>query len=130
LGDGGRVRGLVVEQVFVWGLALLLLLTDACPALALAHLLRDAYHGCRSLTQARVTAQGAEAERGLLLGAIETTIAVAQVVAPYAADWLCAGDLAWVFVASLAPVPVALLVGRVGSPALLNTGPDGHCRVQ
>jgi len=77
-----------------------------------------------------VTAQGAGAERGLLLGATEMTIAVAQVVVPYAADWLYAGDLARVFVASLALVPVALLVGRAGSPVLLNAGPDGQCRVQ
>lgn len=110
LGDGGRARGLVVGQILVWGSALLLLLTGAFPALALAYLLRGAYQGCRSLTQARATALGGEAERGLLLGTAETTIAAAQVVAPYVAGWLYAGDPALPFVVSLVLIPVALLL--------------------
>ena len=75
-------------------IALLLLLTLAFSALALAYLLRGAYQGCRSLAQARATALGGGPERGLVL------------------------------------IPVALLVGRVWSPALPNAGLDGHCRVQ
>jgi len=110
LGDGRRARGLVVGQVLVWGSALLLLLAGAFPMLALAYLLRGAYQGCRSLTEARATALGGEAERGLLLGATETTIAIANIVAPYAAGWLYAGDPAYPFVASLALIPVALLL--------------------
>jgi hypothetical protein len=76
-------------------IALLLLLTRAFPALALAYRLRGAYPGCRSLAQARATALGGGPERGLAL------------------------------------IPVALSVGRImWSPALLNAGPDSHCRVQ
>jgi MFS family permease len=116
LGDGRRARGLVVGQVLVWGSALLLLLTGAFPALALAYLLRGAYQGCRSLTQARATALGGEAERGLLLGAAEMTIAVAQVIAPYIAGWLYTGDPAYPLVASLALTPVALLLAVFGLP--------------
>jgi len=61
-------------------------------------------------------ALGGEAERGLLLGATETTVAVAQVVAPYVAGWLYAGDPAYPFVASLALIPVALLLMIIGLP--------------
>jgi MFS family permease len=116
LGDGHCARGLVVGQVLVWGSALLLLLTGAFPALALAYLLRGAYQGCRSLAQARATALGGETERGLLLGATETIIAVAQVVAPYVAGRLYASDPAYPFVASLALIPVALLLIVIGLP--------------
>ena len=116
LADGNRARGLVVGQVLVWCSMLLLLVTGAFPALALAYLLRGAYQGCRLLAQARATALGGEAERGLLLGATETTVAVAQVVAPYVAGWLYAGDPAWPFVASLALIPVALVLVIVGLP--------------
>ena len=116
LGDGHRSRGLLVGQVLVWGSALLLLLTGTFPALALAYLLRGAYQGCRSLTQARATVLGGEAERGLLLGASETTIAVAQIVAPYVAGWLYAGGPAYPFVASLALIPVTLLLVVIGMP--------------
>ncbi len=116
LAGGNRARGLVVGQVLVWASALLLLVTGAFPALALAYLLRGAYLGCRLLAQARATALGGEAERGLLLGATETTVAAAQVVAPYVAGWLYAGDPAYPFVASLALIPVALVLVIVGLP--------------
>lgn len=116
LGDGHRARGMVMGQALVWGSALLLLLTGAFPALALAYLMRGAYQGCRSLTQARATALGGEAERGLLLGAAEMTIAGAQVVAPYLAGWLYVGDAVYPFVASLALTPVAVLLVVIGFP--------------
>ena len=116
LSDGHRTRGLVVGQVLVWGSMLLLLLTGAFPALALAYLLRGAYQGCRSLTQARSAALGGEDERGLFLGATETIIAIAQVVAPYVAGWLYTGGPAYPFVASLALIPVALLLVVTGIP--------------
>jgi DHA1 family tetracycline resistance protein-like MFS transporter len=116
LGDGRRARGLAVGQVLVWGSVLLLLLTGAFPALALAYLLRGAYQGCRSLIQARSPALGGEADRGLLLGATETTIAVAQVVAPYVAGWLYTGSPAYPLWASLALIPVALLLVMIGLP--------------
>ena len=116
LSGGHRTRGLVVGQVLVWGSMLLLLLTGAFPALALAYLLRGAYQGCRSLTQARSAALGGEDERGLFLGATETIIAIAQVVAPYVAGWLYTGGPAYPFVASLALIPVALLLVVTGIP--------------
>jgi len=120
LGDGRRAGGLVVGQVLVWAAALVLLLTGAFPALVLAYVLRGAYQGCRSLVQARAGGLGEDAQRGLLLGATDTTIAFAQVVAPYAAGWLYAGDPAWPFLASLALIPV----GVVLSVALRRCAPN------
>jgi len=116
LGDGRRVRGLVVGQALVWGSALVLLLTGSFPALAVGYLLRGAYQGCRSLIQARAGGLARETERGLFLGATEMTIALAQVIAPYAAGWLYAGHPSWPFVASLALIPVGLLLVVLGLP--------------
>ena len=100
----------------MWCSALLVLRAVAAPVLALAHLLRGAYQGCRTLTGARATAPGGEAERGLLLGATETTIAIAQVVAPYVAGWLYAGSPARPLQVSLALIPVGMLLIVVGLP--------------
>jgi hypothetical protein len=116
LGDGRRARGLFAGQMLVWCSMLLLLITGAFPALALAYLLRGAYQGCRSLAQARATALGGEADRGLILGATETTMAAASVFGPYAAGWLYAGDPAWPLVASLALIPIALLLTVIDPP--------------
>ena len=116
LGDGRRAWGLVAGQALVWVAAGLLLLTGALPVLGLAYLLRGAYQGSRTLIQARAGGLGGEADRGLVLGATDTTIAIAQVVAPYAAGWLYAFDPAWPLVASLALIPVVLLLTVVGLP--------------
>lgn len=109
-----RAGGLLAGQALVWTSALVLLLAGPFPILAGAYLLRGAYQGCRSLTQARATTLASEADRGLLLGATETIIAVAQVLAPYAAGWLYAGDPAYPLVASLVLIPVTLLLSLVG----------------
>ena len=79
-------------------------------------MLLGAYQGCRSLTQARATRLGLEGERGLLLGATETIIASAQIVAPFLAGWLYANDPALPFQVSLIAIPVALALGVVGLP--------------
>jgi MFS family permease len=119
-GKAGRfpvaeARGLAVGQALVWGSALILLLAGTYPLLALAYLLRGAYQGCRSLTQAQATALAGEADRGLLLGATETVIATAQIVAPYAAGWLYASNPTYPLFASLALIPIVLLLASVGS---------------
>ncbi|MGD8996936.1 MAG: MFS transporter [Anaerolineae bacterium] len=105
-----EARGLVAGQSLVWSSALILLLARTFPLLALAYLLRGAYQGCRSLTQAQATALAGEADRGLLLGATETIIASAQIVAPYAAGWLYAGNPVYPLIASLVLIPILSLL--------------------
>ncbi len=107
-------RGLLVGQTLVWMSALILLLAATFPALALSYLLRGAYQGCRSLTQAQATTLASDEDRGLILGATETTIAAAQVLAPYAAGWLYASDPSYPLVASLVLIPVTVLLSLVG----------------
>ena len=99
----------------MWISALILLLAGTFPVLALAYLLRGAYEGCRSLTQAQASELTNEADRGLLFGATETTIAIAQIITPYAAGWLYASNPRYPFVASLALIPAALLLRRVAA---------------
>lgn len=114
--DGvARGRGLTVGTGLVWSSVLMLLLARRFVLLAGAYLLRGAYQGCRSLIQARATGLAAEADRGLLLGATETLIAVAQVIAPYLAGWLYASNPTFPFLAALLLIPVVLMVGVVGS---------------
>lgn len=113
----GGTRGLMVGQGLVWCSVLLLLLAGSFPVLAAAYVLRGAYQGCRSLTQARATELASEADRGLLLGATESFIAAAQVVAPYVAGWLYAADPTYPFLSSLVLIPVVLLLGVIGSRA-------------
>jgi len=110
----GRAGGLMVGQGLVWISALILLLAGTFPVLAGAYLLRGAYQGCRSLIQARGTALSSEADRGLILGATETIIAAAQVLAPYAAGWLYASDPAYPLAASLVLIPITLLLTVIG----------------
>jgi MFS family permease len=106
--------GLIIGQALVWSSALILVLAGTFPLLALAYLLRGAYQSCRSLTQAQATALTSEADRGLLLGATETIIATAQIIAPYAAGWLFASNPTYPFVASLALIPIMVLLALVG----------------
>jgi len=106
-------RGLTVGVGLVWSSVLILLLAKHFPLLAGAYLLRGAYQGCRSLTQARATGLAGEADRGLLLGATETLIAAAQVIAPYVAGWLYASDPTFPFLSALLLIPLALLLGIV-----------------
>ena len=116
LGREGSRWGFVVGQALVWGAALLLLTTRAFPLLALAFLMRGAYQGLRSLTQARVSTMAQPAERGLLLGASETTVALAQVLAPFLAGLLYAADPARPFGVSLALIPLGSLAVWVWLP--------------
>ncbi len=116
VGNGRRGLGLAAGQALVWISTLLLLMAGAFPLVGLAYVLRGAYQGCRSLTQARSTRLGLEGERGLLLGATETMIASAQIVAPLLAGWLYASDPALPLQVSLVAIPVALVLGVVGLP--------------
>ena len=118
VGNGKRAWGLAVGQALVWTSTLLLLMAGAFPLVGLAYLMRGAYQGCRSLTQARSSRLGLEGERGLILGATETVIATAQIAAPYLAGWLYASDAALPLWASLVAVPVALVLSLVALPGV------------
>lgn len=111
----GWAGGLVAGPGLVWASVLTLLLAGSFPLLVVAYLLRGSYQGCRSLVQARATGFAEGADRGLILGATETMMAGAQVVAPYVAGWLYAGDPAYPFLASLLLIPAVLLLATVGS---------------
>jgi MFS family permease len=110
-----RARGLIFGSGLVWGSVFVLLLPGRFPLLAGAYLLRGAYQGCRSLTQAASTGLATEADLGLLLGATETLIGIAQVVAPYAAGWLYVSDPAYPFISSLLLIPIVFLLALIGS---------------
>jgi len=114
-----RARGLMVGPSLVWASVLVLMLARNLPLLILAFLLRGAYQGCRSLVQARATRLAREADRGLVLGASETVIAVAQVAAPYLAGWLYAGGPTYPFLAALGLIPL-VLVGSVAAAGLVS----------
>jgi len=109
--------GLTVGPVLVWVSIVILLLANSFPMLGAAFLLSGAYQGCRSLTQAKATRLGDEADRGLLLGATETLIGGAQVLAPYVAGWLYASDPAYPFLCALLFIPAVLLMAIFGSRA-------------
>jgi hypothetical protein len=113
---GRRPWGLVVGQGLVWLSALILSSTGSLAAVGFAFLLRGAYQGCRSLTQARSSRLGKEGARGLLLGAAETTIASAEIVAPYIAGWLYAANPTRPLHASLVLIPLALVLSVVALP--------------
>lgn len=110
----GWVSRLLVGPGLVWGSVLMLLRATQLPLLAAAYLLRGAYQGCRSLTQAKVTRLGREADRGLLLGTTETFIAAAQVVTPYVAGLLHASDPTYPLLSSLILIPLVVLLGVLG----------------
>lgn len=110
-----EARGLVVGQALVWGSALILLVAGTFPLLALAYVLRGAYQSCRSLTQAQAVTLASEADRGLLLGATETMIVTAQIIAPYAAGCLYASNPTYPLIASVVSIPIVLLLCLVGS---------------
>ena len=115
----GRARALIIGPGLVWLSVLVLLLARNLPLLILAFLLRGAYFGCRSLVQARATGLARETDRGLLLGASDTIIALAQVAAPYLAGWLYAAEPSYPFFAALGLIPL-VLVASVAAGGLVT----------
>ncbi|MCJ7738554.1 MAG: hypothetical protein MUQ10_14785 [Anaerolineae bacterium] len=92
---------MVVARATMWGATLLLLAGHSLTLAAIAFFLRGSYAGCRLLVQARAGELGDGNERGVLLGAAETTISLAQVIAPYVAGRLHAIESRRPFVVSL-----------------------------
>ena len=100
----------VIAQATMWGATLLLLMGHSLALAEIAFFLRGSYAGCRLPVQAMAGALGDENERGLLVGAAETTISLAQATAPYAAGRLYAIQSWWPFAVSLILIPVSMLL--------------------
>lgn len=85
-----KLRGLLAGQAFVWGsLGLVLIGAQAMPGVALLGFwMRGGYGACRNLTSAHIAGRVPPGNRGAAFGLAETSVASAQMVAPYIAGWL------------------------------------------
>jgi DHA1 family tetracycline resistance protein-like MFS transporter len=106
------IRGLVAGQALVWvSLGLLFIGAQGLPAIAsAAFFLRGGYGACRSLAGAQIAGQASAANRGAAFGLAETSVASAQMVAPYLAGWLYDVLPAAPIFAGLALIPAGLLL--------------------
>jgi MFS family permease len=106
------IRGLLAGQALVWvSLSLLFIGAQGLPAIAFtAFFLRGGYGACRSLAGAQIAGQASAANRGAAFGLAETSVASAQMVAPYLAGWLYDVLPAAPIFAGLALIPAGLLL--------------------
>ena len=106
------IRGLLAGQALVWAsFGLLLIGAQGLPAIAFAaFFLRGGYGACRSLTGAQIAGQASAENRGAAFGLAETSVASAQMVAPYLAGWLYDVLPAAPILAGLALIPAGLLI--------------------
>jgi MFS family permease len=116
IGSGRHQSGLMLGQLAIWVSVFLLSCFSAVPVLAVAYFLRGAYLACRSMVQARSASLGDGSQKGLLLGATDTVIAMSLVVAPYIAGWLYLLSPSRPFIVSLSLMPVASLAVLLGLP--------------
>ena len=130
------IRGLLAGQALVWvSLGLLFIGAQGLPAIAFAaFFLRGGYGACRSLAGAQIAGQASAENRGAAFGLAETSVASAQMVAPYLAGWLYEVLPAAPILAGLALIPVGLLLtpmlgrqaqvaGRKAQPAIVANQP-------
>jgi len=105
-------RGLLVGQVLVWAsLGLLFISAQGLPAIAFAaFFLRGGYGACRSLAGAQIAGHASAENRGAAFGLAETSVASAQMVAPYLAGWLYDILPAAPIFAGLTLIPIGLLL--------------------
>jgi MFS family permease len=101
-----------VGQALVWvSLGLLFLGAQGRPAIAFAaFFVRGGYGACRSLVGAQIAGHASPENRGAAFGLAETSVASAQMVAPYLAGWLYDVLPAAPIFAGLAFIPVGLLL--------------------
>jgi MFS family permease len=130
------IRGLLAGQALVWvSLGLLFIGSQGLPAIAFAaFFLRGGYGACRSLAGAQIAGQASAENRGAAFGLAETSVASAQMVAPYLAGWLYEALPAAPILAGLALIPAGLLLtpmlgrqaqvaGRKPQPAIVANQP-------
>ena len=116
------IRGLAAGQALVWAsFGLLLISAKGLPLIAFAaFFLRGGYGASRSLTGAQIAGQASAENRGAAFGLSETSVASAQMVAPYLAGWLYNLFPAAPLLAGLILIPVGvLLTPRLGLQAQL-----------
>jgi MFS family permease len=106
-----KLGGLLMGQSLVWAsLGLLLVGARAMPGLALGgFFMRGGYGACRNLTSAHIAGRVLPENRGAAFGLAETSMASAQMVAPYLAGWLYSLRPAAPIWVGLALVPVTML---------------------
>jgi MFS family permease len=112
---GGKLRGLLAAQVLMWAsLGLLLIGAQGLPGFVLAaFFLRGGYSACRNLTSAHIAGLVSAENRGVAFGLSETSVASAQMVAPYIAGWLYAVQPAAPILAGLALIPMGMLLAPI-----------------
>jgi MFS family permease len=114
------IRGLEVGQALVWAsFGLLLISAQGLPLIAfMAFFLRGGYGASRSLAGAQIADGVAAENRGAAFGLLETSVASAQMVAPYLAGWLYNLLPAAPLLAGLILIPAgALLTPMLGRQA-------------
>jgi MFS family permease len=113
-----RRRGLWIAQASVWmSFALVLLGARGWPGLVyLGLLLRSGFGACRSLTNAIFADQVAEENRGVAFGLAESSVASAQMIAPFVAGQLYGMFPAAPIWAGLILIPASMAL----SPLLSN----------
>jgi len=104
-----RPWGLMLAQALVMVSVVLVWQGPIWPLLALGYFLRGSYSTARSLSSAWLGKHLSPTSRGIAFGAVETLIALAQMVAPYLAGHLYAADPARPFVVALMLLPVTTL---------------------
>jgi MFS family permease len=107
-----KLRGLLAAQALVWAsLGLVLVGAQAMPGIALLGFwMRGGYGACRNLTSAHIAGHVPPENRGAAFGLAETSMASAQMVAPYLAGWLYSLRPAAPMLVGLALVPVTMLL--------------------
>jgi len=111
----GKLRGLLAAQALVWAsLGLLLIGAQGLPGFVLAaYFMRGGYSACRNLTSAHIAGRVSAENRGVAFGLSETSVASAQMAAPYLAGWLYAIQPAAPILAGLALIPMGILLAPI-----------------
>jgi len=114
----GRVAGMLIAQAAVGIHALLLLTTTTMAPIMAALFLRSGVGVMRQLAGARMGEILPAASIGLGYGIFATVVNLAFTVSPYLAGWLYSFDPTYPLMASLALIPLAMLltiaIGRQG----------------
>ena len=107
---GKPAAALLIGQTLVWLSVLLIAVSPAVGPVMLAYALRGSVTACRALTQARAGSLLGESNRGLALGAADSAVALAMVLASVAAGWLYRLRPTGPFVVALILMPIGMVL--------------------